>query len=89
MHSSSMNKIYLLLLIVAALLGSSAEAGLLSYVICQTGCNTLDATCYAASGLMFGTVTTGAGAPAVALAYNAALGLCMSACVAAGCVPIP
>lgn len=61
-----MNKIYLLLFIVAALLGSSAETGLLSYTICQTGCNTLAATCYAAGGITFGTVTTGAGVSSVA-----------------------
>ena len=36
-----------------------------------------------------GTITAGAGVPAAILACNAALGVCMAGCVAAGCTPIP
>ncbi len=64
-------------------------AGPLSYGICQSGCNALAVACYAGAGLTFGTITAGAGIPAAAIACNSALGLCMAACVAAGCAPIP
>ena len=39
--------------------------------------------CYGAAGLVFGTVTAGAGAPAAAVACNAAFGKCMAACTVA------
>lgn len=72
-----------------ALLLTSVYAGPLSYGICQTGCNSLAVACYASAGLTFGTVTAGAGIPAAAVACNSALGICMAACVAAGCSPTP
>ncbi|KAK4514397.1 Inositol-1,3,4-trisphosphate 5/6-kinase [Mucor velutinosus] len=74
-----------------ALLGfiSLVSAGPLAYGICQTGYNTLAVACYAAAGLAFGTITAGAGVHAVILGCNAALGACMTGCVAAGCAPIP
>ena len=68
---------------------SFCYAGPFSYAICQTGCNAVVVACYAAAGLTFGTVTGGAGIPAAAAACNSALGVCMAACVAAGCSPIP
>ena len=71
------------------LLASFCYAGPLSYGICQTGCNTVVVACYAGAGLTFGTVTAGVGIPAAAIACNSALGVCMAACVAAGCSPIP
>eukprot|EP00525_Craspedostauros_australis_P008152 CAMPEP_0198121790 /NCGR_PEP_ID=MMETSP1442-20131203/33080_2 /TAXON_ID= /ORGANISM="Craspedostauros australis, Strain CCMP3328" /LENGTH=173 /DNA_ID=CAMNT_0043780665 /DNA_START=161 /DNA_END=679 /DNA_ORIENTATION=- len=64
------------------LLGKS-NAGPGAYMICQSGCNAVVVACYAGAGLTFGTVTGGLGAPAAALACNAALGTCMAACVAA------
>lgn len=73
---------------VVSLLGK-VEAGPLSYAICQTGCNALVVSCYGGAGLVFGTITGGVGAPAAAIACNAALGTCMAACVAAGCAPVP
>ncbi|KAF1797015.1 hypothetical protein FB192DRAFT_1291223 [Mucor lusitanicus] len=68
---------------------SYVSAGPLAYGICQTGCNALAVACYSAAGFTFGTVTAGAGVPAVILACNAAQGFCMAGCVAAGCAPIP
>lgn len=53
---------------------SEAYAGPLSYGICQTGCNALIVSCYAAAGFTFGTITVG-------------LGTCMAGCVAAGFAP--
>ena len=45
-------------------------------------------SCYAGAGLVAGTVTAGLGAPEMALACNAAQGLCMTAC-AGGLLPAP
>ena len=42
-----------------------------------------------AAGYTFGTVTAGAGIPAAIAACNAALGVCMASCVAAGLAPTP
>ena len=64
-------------------------AGPLAYGICQTGCNFLAVACYTAAGFTFGTVTAGFGTPVVILGCNAGLGVCMAACVAAGCSPTP
>ena len=66
------------------LLPLMAESGPLSYAICQTGCNALVVSCYAAAGFTFGTVTAGVAVPAAIMACNSALGTCMAACVAAG-----
>jgi hypothetical protein len=67
----------------------SAQGGPLAYAICQTGCNSLVVACYAAAGFTFGTVTAGAGIPAVIVACNTGLGVCMASCVAAGLSPTP
>ncbi|KAG2485775.1 hypothetical protein HYH03_015488 [Edaphochlamys debaryana] len=75
------------LAIMAAI--SGADAGILSYGICQSGCNAVVVACYAAAGFTFGTVTAGAGIPAVLVGCNAGLGTCMAACVAAGLLPVP
>lgn len=37
--------------------------GLLSYGMCQTGCNAVAVACYTAAGATFGTVTAGIGVP--------------------------
>lgn len=68
---SEMYKIYIYCLALLGLI-SSAFAGLLAYGICQTGCNALAVACYTAAGATFGTVTAGAGVPAVILGCNAA-----------------
>ena len=65
------------------------NAGPLAYGICQTGCNAIVVSCYAAAGFTFGTVTAGVGTPTVLIACNASLGTCMAACVAAGFAPTP
>ncbi|KAH7042872.1 hypothetical protein BKA57DRAFT_483025 [Linnemannia elongata] len=59
----------------------------LAYGICQTGCNSLAVACYGAAGFTFGTLTAGAGIPAVIVACNAGLGTCMVGCIAAGFAP--
>ncbi|CDO70453.1 hypothetical protein BN946_scf184496.g2 [Trametes cinnabarina] len=84
-------KLSTILVPVTLALGSfqSAKAGILSYGLCQTGCNSLAVACYAAGGFTFGTVTAGAGVPAVVLGCNAALGTCMAACAAVALAPIP
>ena len=74
-------------ILIIALLSGVAESGPLAYGICQTGCNAGVVACYTAAGVTFGTVTAGAGVPAVILGCNAALGLCMAACIAAGFAP--
>jgi hypothetical protein len=73
--------------ILVALFPFLAVAGPLAYGICQTGCNAGVVACYAAAGATFGTVTAGAGVPAVIMGCNAALGVCMAGCVAAGFAP--
>lgn len=76
-------------LVMATCFLDVVEAGLLAYGICQTGCNALVVSCYAAAGFTFGTVTGGVGVPASIVACNASLGTCMAACVACGAAPTP
>ncbi|KAK3838011.1 MAG: hypothetical protein JOS17DRAFT_380799 [Linnemannia elongata] len=75
-------------LVFLSILGVT-NAGLMAYGICQSGCNALAVACYGAAGATFGTMTAGAGIPAVILACNTGLGTCMVACIAAGCAPTP
>ena len=75
------------ILIVLALLTSTAHSGPLAYGICQTGCNTVWVACVAAAGGVAGVSTGGAAVPASILACNAAQGTCMTACVVAGLSP--
>ncbi|TFK33514.1 cysteine-rich protein [Crucibulum laeve] len=67
----------------------TAEAGIISYGICQTGCNVLAVACYAAAGFTFGTVVAAAAAPPAILACNAGLGTCSSACAVVALTPTP
>lgn len=67
----------------------TADAGLLGYGLCQTGCNGVAVACYSAAGFTFGTVTAGAGIPAVLVACNTALGACMAACAGVALTPTP
>ena len=80
--------VFLLGCLLASACINQASAGPLSYGICQTGCNAVGVACYAAAGFTFGTVAAPLAVPAL-LQCNAGLGLCMAACVAAGCAPIP
>lgn len=79
----------LVFLLISSMMPLMAESGLLAYGICQTGCNACVVACYAAAGATFGTITAGAGVPAALIACNAAQGVCMAACVAAGLSPTP
>ncbi len=76
-----------ILFVLIALLPFETTAGPLAYGICQTGCNAVVVACYAAAGFTFGTVTAGAGIPAVLVGCNSALGVCMAGCIAAGFAP--
>ena len=78
-------KAFFILLIAVA----TVSAGPLSYGICQTGCDAVAVACYASAGVVFGTVTAGAGVPAAILGCNSALGVCMVSCIAAGFAPVP
>ena len=75
--------------IMLALLPSTVNSGLLAYGICQTGCNTVWVACVSGAGGVAGVSTGGAAVPAAILACNAAQGVCMAACVAAGVSPTP
>jgi hypothetical protein len=55
-------------------------ASLASYGMCQTACNAAGVSCYTSAGFVFGTVTAGAGIPAVIVTCNSILGVCMSVC---------
>jgi len=88
-QASSIIKTLLVALLFFGLIAPPTVAGPLAYGICQTGCNGLAVACYAAAGFTFGTVTTGAGIPAVPVGCNASLGACMVTCIAAGCTPTP
>ena len=74
-----------------ALLGTfqPAKAGLLAYGICQTGCNAVWVACCTVAGGIAGVTTGGAALLPATLPCNAAQGVCMAACVAAGCSPTP
>ena len=64
----------------AFLLASPATAGIMSYGLCQTGCNALYVSCCSAAGVTAGTFTLGVGTPAAVVGCTGALGKCMSAC---------
>lgn len=68
------------LIVVLALCTTDVKAGLGVGAICSTGCAAVVVACYSAAGATFGTVTAGAGTPAVILTCNAAFGKCMTIC---------
>ncbi|KAF8131977.1 hypothetical protein EV363DRAFT_1329574 [Boletus edulis] len=69
-------------LTLAASAAPLAAAGPLAYALCQTGCNTLAVSCYAAAGFTFG--VTIIGVPPAIMGCNAGLGTCMAACAVVG-----
>ena len=75
-------------LTLTLLLSGTASAGPLGYGICQAGCSALVCSCYAAAGLVFGTIPAAA-APAAALACNSAFGSCQAACAIVLLAPTP
>ena len=52
-------------------------------------CQAAVVACYSSAGLIFGTVTGGAGAPVAAVACNAAFAKCSAACAAGFLLPTP
>ena len=64
------------------------QGGPVAYAICQTGCNTVWVACCTACGGTAGVAAPPAIVPCM-LACNAANGICMTACVAAGAGPTP
>ena len=90
MQPNRVTKAFVALAFIALLMApGSVDAGPLAYGICQSGCNAVVVACYAAAGFTFGAVTAGAGTPLAIIGCNTALGVCMAACVAAGCAPTP
>ncbi|KAJ7387350.1 hypothetical protein OS493_004341 [Desmophyllum pertusum] len=85
--NTKMNQAIVKVLIMLALFTNTAHSGPLAYGICQTGCNFAWVTCVTAAGGVAGVSTGGVGVPAVILACNAAQGVCMAACIAAGFAP--
>ena len=80
-------KMVMVLLLALFVVFQPATAGPAAYGICQTGCNTDWVACVGAAGGIAGVSTGGAGVSAAILACNTAQGVCMAACVAAGCSP--
>ncbi|XP_034252786.1 uncharacterized protein LOC117652178 [Thrips palmi] len=77
MRSSSF---LLAVLVLAAVLGPvQVMGGPAAYGICQSGCNALAVACYLAAGSVMGVGSVPA--------CNVALGVCMTACIAAGAAP--
>ena len=73
-----------LLVLLLLLVVVPATGGPLAYGICQASCAAVWVACYAAAGLVAGTITAGVGVPAAALGCNAALGVC----TATFCAPL-
>jgi hypothetical protein len=71
--------VYLLLLTIGCV-SAGPIAGLATYGACQSGCNVAAVACYASAGVIFGTVTLGAGVPAAVAACATQQGVCMAAC---------
>ncbi len=84
-----MAKVAAIFLCIIILMASCIQARAAAYGICQAGCASLVVACYAAAGLVFGTVTAGVGTSPAALACNVAFGKCSAACIAAGFSPTP
>lgn len=80
---------YIISLIFIFFLIQNANCGPAVYGICQSGCAVVVVACYSAAGFTFGTVTAGAGVPAVILGCNSAFGLCSAKCAAIGLLPLP
>ena len=74
---------------VLTLMAGQSHAGLLSYGLCQTGCNTVWVACCAAAGTTAGVATGGLAVPAAVLACNIAQGSCMAICAAILLTPTP
>ncbi|GBG80159.1 hypothetical protein CBR_g30525 [Chara braunii] len=73
-------------LVISLLLTSAGprQAHVLAgYPACQSACNTAWVLCYSTAGLVAGTMTGGAAAPAVVIACNSQQAVCMAACAAA------
>ncbi|KAJ7498165.1 hypothetical protein B0H11DRAFT_833967 [Mycena galericulata] len=70
------NALHILALAAAPLV----HGGVIPYVECQTGCNSVAVACYSAAGLVFGTVVATPDAPPAALACNNNLSTCATNC---------
>ncbi|CAI2195945.1 19742_t:CDS:2 [Funneliformis geosporum] len=79
----------LISLIIFSLQPSNVNAGPIAYASCQTACNLGWGTCYAAAGLIAGTVTGGLATPLAAITCNLAQGACMTGCVVLLAAPTP
>ena len=78
----------LLLYVTIATLPLFVESGIISYGVCQTGCNGLAVACYVAAGFTMGVPIPGS-TPATIMACNAGLGGCMAGCALLILTPTP
>ncbi|KAF9042500.1 hypothetical protein BJ165DRAFT_268954 [Panaeolus papilionaceus] len=76
-----LNRTFTSAALLAMALLPTVNAGLITYGLCQTGCNTLAVACYAAAGFTFGTIAAPLAPPAI-VACNGALGTCSATCAA-------
>lgn len=60
---------------------NQVNGGVLTYAVCQSGCNMATMACYGAAGVVFGV-----GSVPIC---NVQQGICMAACAAMTIVPIP
>lgn len=79
----------LIVLFVIVCLAIPINSGPIAAALCSSGCAALVVACYAAAGVVFGTITAGLGTPPAILACNAAFGTCMASCAAALVIPVP
>lgn len=68
---------------------NTISAGPTAYGICQAACAAAAVVCYNAAGFTFGTVTAGAGIPAIIVACNAAFAACSAKCALLIVAPTP
>ncbi|KAJ3085415.1 hypothetical protein HK102_014195 [Quaeritorhiza haematococci] len=78
-----------LLFALSAPQAKAGVVGIVTYSLCQSGCNTAYVACVGAAGFTAGTFTLGIGAPAALIACSCAQGACMAACAAMALAPTP
>ncbi|KAF0517298.1 hypothetical protein F8M41_016942 [Gigaspora margarita] len=76
--------IFLLVLVILPF----ANAGPVTYTLCQSTCNSGWVSCYAAAGII-GAAIPALGAPSVVALCYIAHGTCMASCAASTLVPTP
>ncbi|CAG8736504.1 7442_t:CDS:2, partial [Racocetra persica] len=83
-----MPKFALIFLLVLSIL-SLANAGPVTYTLCQSTCNSGWVACYAASGIIGTICIPGLGSPSVVALCYIAHSACMATCAASALTPAP